>query len=120
PAQGPPEALAVHGQLSAEDSRLALHGQLNTRATPWRYRSSLELTHMNLAPLLHQAPLQSDLNLQAHIEGEGLTPGTLRGEVRLDVQTSHVGSIALYPSRLHIAMKHGSRELTQCHVQTSL
>jgi autotransporter translocation and assembly factor TamB len=119
-AQGPPEALAVHGQLSAEDSRLALHGQLNTRATPWRYRSSLELTHMNLATLLHQAPLQSDLNLQAHIEGEGLTPGTWRGEVRLDVQTSHVGSIALYPSRLQLAMQPGRFEVQQCDLQTSV
>ena len=72
-AQGPPEALAVRGQLSAEEGRLDLHGQLNTRATPWRYRSSLELTHVNLATLLHQAPLQSDLNLQVHLEGEGLT-----------------------------------------------
>ena len=81
-AEGPPEALAVRGQFSAEGGLLDLHGQLNTRATPWRYRSSLELTHVNLAALLHQAPLQSDLNLQAHIEGEGLTPGTLHGEVQ--------------------------------------
>src|SRR5437899_1261743 len=33
-ALGPPEALAVRGQLSAEDSRVDLHGQLNTRSTP--------------------------------------------------------------------------------------
>src|SRR5262245_8367041 len=103
-AQGPPEALAVHGQIRAEGGHLDLHGQLNTRATPWRYSSSLELTHVNLAALLHQAPLQSDLNLQAYIEGEGLTPETLHGEVRLDVQTSHLGSIVLYPSRLQLSM----------------
>jgi autotransporter translocation and assembly factor TamB len=119
-AQGPPEALAVRGQLSAEDSRLDLHGQLNTTATPWRYQSSLELTHVNLATLLHQAPLQSDLNLQAHIEGEGLTPGTWRGEVRLDVQTSHLGSIALYPSRLQLTMHHDRFEVQQCDLQTSV
>jgi len=119
-AQGPPEALAVRGQLSAEDSRLDLYGQLNTRATPWRYRSSLELTHVNLATLLHQTPLQSDLNLQAHIEGEGLTPETLRGAVRLDVQTSHVGNIALYPSRLQLTMQDGRFEVQQCDLQTSV
>ncbi|HSX80381.1 MAG TPA: translocation/assembly module TamB domain-containing protein [Candidatus Saccharimonadia bacterium] len=119
-AHGPPEALAVHGQLSAEGSRFNLHGQLNTRATPWRYRSSLELTHVNLAALLRQAPLQSDLNLQAHIEGEGLTPATLRGEMRLDVQTSHLGSIALYPSRLQLTMQHGRFEVQQCDLQTSV
>jgi len=119
-AQGPPEALAVRGQLSAEDSRLDLHGQLNTRATPWRYRSSLELTHVNLASLLHQTPLQSDLNLQAHIEGAGLTPGTWRGEVRLDVQTSHLGSIALYPSRLQLTRHHDRFEVHQCDLQTSV
>jgi len=112
-AQGPPEALAVRGQLSAAGSRLDLHGQLNTRATPWRYRSSLELTHVNLAQ-------QCDLNLQAHIEGEGLTPATLRGELRLDVQTSHLGSIALYPSRLQLTMQHGRFEVQQCDLQTSV
>ena len=119
-AQGPPEALAVHGQLRAEDGQLDLHGQLNTRATPWRYSSSLELTHMNLAALLHQAPLQSDLNLQARIEGEGLTPGTLHGEVHVDVQTSHLGSIALYPSRLHLAMQDGRFEVQHCDLHTSV
>ena len=119
-AQGPPEALAVRGQFSVEGGRLDLHGQLDTRATPWRYRSSLELTHVNLATLLHQAPLQSDLNLQVHLEGEGLTAETLRGEVRLDVQTSHLGSIALYPSRLQLAMQHGRFEVQQCDLQTSV
>jgi autotransporter translocation and assembly factor TamB len=119
-AQGPPEALAVRGQFSADDSRLDLHGQLNTRATPWRYRSSLELTHVNLATLLHQAPLQSDLNLQAHIEGAGLTPETWHGEVRLDVQTSHLGSIALYPSRLQLTMQPGRFEVQQCDLHTSV
>jgi autotransporter translocation and assembly factor TamB len=119
-AQGPPEALAVRGQLSAESSRLDLHGQLNTRATPWRYRSSLELTHVNLATLLHQTPLQSDLNLQAYIEGAGLTPGTWHGAVRLDVQASHLGSIALYPSRLQFTLQHDRFEVQQCDFQTSV
>ena len=119
-AQGPPEALTVRGQLSAEGGRLDLHGQLNTRATPWRYSSSLELTHVNLATLLRQAPLQSDLNLQVHMQGEGLTRETLRGEVRLDVQTSHVGTIALYPSRLQLAVHDGRFEVQQCDLQTSV
>jgi autotransporter translocation and assembly factor TamB len=119
-AQGHPEALAVRGQLNIEGSRLDLHGQLNTSATPWRYSTRLELTHMNLAALLHQAPLQSDLNLQAHIEGEGLTPGTLHGEVRLDVHTSHVGSIALHPSRLQLTVQPGRFEIQHCDLQTSV
>ena len=110
----------MRGQLRAEGGHLDLHGQLDTRATPWRYSSSLELTHVNLATLLHQAPLQSDLNLQLHLEGEGLTPGTLRGEVRLDVQPSHLGSIALYPSRLQLTMQHGRFEVQQCDLQTSV
>ncbi len=119
-AQGPPEALAVRGQLNAEGSRLDLHGQLNTRTTPWRYRTSLELTHVNLAALLHQAPLQSDLNLQAHVEGEGLTPETWHGEVRLDVQTSHLGSIALHPSHLQLTVQPGRFEIQHCDLQTSV
>src|SRR5262249_10926239 len=51
---------------------------------------------------------------------EGFTPETWRGEVRLDVQTSHLGSIALYPSRLQLTMQPGRFEMQQCALQTSV
>ena len=119
-ATGPPEALTVRSQIRAEGGSLDLHGQLDTRATPWRYSSSLELTHVNLATLLRQAPLQSDLNLQLHIQGEGLTPSTLHGAVRLDVHPSHLGTIALHPSQLQLTMHHGRFEVQQCDLRTSI
>jgi autotransporter translocation and assembly factor TamB len=119
-AAGPPESLTVRSQLRAEGGQLDLRGQLDTRATPWRYSSSLELTHVNLATLLRQAPLQSDLNLQLHIQGEGLTPSTLQGTARLDVHPSHLGTIALYPSQLRLTMRHGRFEVQQCDLWTSI
>ena len=119
-AAGPPETLTVHSQIRAEGGHLNLHGQLDTRATPWRYSSRLELTHVNLAALLRQASLQSDLNLQLHIQGEGLTPRTLHGEVRLDVHPSRLGTIALHPSQLQLTMHHGRFEVQQCDLRTSI
>ena len=62
-AEGPPDGLSVRGQLSSAGGQLDLHGQLNTVTTPWRYSSRLALTHANLATVLHQEPLQSDLNV---------------------------------------------------------
>ncbi|HEY5871307.1 MAG TPA: hypothetical protein VI542_38015, partial [Candidatus Tectomicrobia bacterium] len=117
---GPPETLTVHSQIGAEGGHLNLHGQLDTRATPWRYSSRLELTHVNLAALFRQASLQSDLNLQLHIQGEGFTPRTLHGEVRLDVHPSHLGTIALHPSQLQLTMHHGRFEVQQCDLRTSI
>ena len=119
-AQGPPEALSVRGQLSTEGGRLDLQGQLNTVVTPWHYSSSLALTHVNLATLLHQEPLQSDLNLHLHLEGAGLAPAALRGEARLDVQPSTVGSMALYPSGLQVAVQHGRLQVRYCDLHTSV
>ena len=119
-AQGPPDALSVRGQLSTAGGQLDLHGQLNTVATPWRYSSSLALTHVNLATLLHQEPLQSDLNLHLHLEGAGLAPEALRGEVYLDVQPSAVGSVTLHPSGLHIAVQYGRVQVQYCDLHTSV
>ena len=36
------------------------------------------------------------------------------------MQTSHLGSIALYPSRLQLAVQHGRFEVQQCDLQTSV
>ena len=36
------------------------------------------------------------------------------------MQTSHLGSIALYPSHLQLAMQHGRFEVQQCDLQTSV
>lgn len=119
-AQGPPEALSVRGQLNTAGGRLDLHGQLDTVATPWRYSTSLALTHVNLATLLHHEPLQSDLNLHLHLEGAGLAPAAWRGAVRLDIQPSAVGSITLQPSGLHVAVQPGRVQVHYCDLRTSV
>src|SRR5262249_343136 len=119
-AQGPADALTVRGQLDTAGGRLDLYGQLNTVATPWRYRSSLTLTHVNLATLLHQEPLPTALTRHLHLEGSGLALAALHGEARLEVQPSTVGSIILYPSGLHVAVQHGRVQVQYCDLHTSV
>lgn len=119
-AAGPPDDLQVRGQLSSPGGQLDLHGHLNTVATPWRYRSHLRLTRVNLATLLHQDLLQSDLNVDLQIAGEGVTPTALRGAVHLDVQPSHLGTIALHPSRLHVTVHQGRLQVHHCDLHTSV
>ncbi|MBM3226452.1 MAG: hypothetical protein FJZ47_22030, partial [Candidatus Tectomicrobia bacterium] len=94
-AQGPAEALRLHGQLQTAGGGLDLHGQLNTRSTPWRYEAQLSVQHLDLATLLHQEPWQSDINLQAHLQGEGLALASLNGTLRVEVAPSHLGQIRL-------------------------
>jgi autotransporter translocation and assembly factor TamB len=119
-AEGPPDALTLHGQLSTEGSQLDWQARLNTSAQPWRYESRLGLTHVNLAALLHQEPLHSDLNLQLQVQGAGTTLETLRGTVRLDIQDSHLGSIVIQPSRLHAEIDQGRVEVQECDLRTSV
>jgi len=73
---------------------------------------------VNLAALLRQAPLQSDLNLQAHIEVKGLPP---RLAWRAASGRAKLRTLAAspYPSRLqltHAAM--AAFEVQQCDLQT--
>jgi len=119
-AAGPPDALTVRGQLSTAAGQLDLHGQLNTVVTPWRYSSSLALRHVNLATLLRQEPLQSDLNLHLHLQGAGFSPEVLRGAVHLDIQPSTVGGITLHPSGCHIAVQPGRVQVQDCDLHTSV
>ncbi len=119
-AEGPPEALDVHAQLSTAGGQLDWQAQLNTSTPFWRYESDLTFTHVNLATLLHREPLQSDVNLRLHLEGSGTTLETLRGVLRLDLQASQLGDITLHPSRLYAAVDAGRLEVQECDVHTSV
>src|SRR5262249_12880547 len=72
------------------------------------------------AALLHQESLQSDLNLYLHLEGAGLAPEALRGEVRLDMQPSAVGGMTLHPSGCYITVQYGRVQVQDCDLHTSV
>ena len=53
-AEGPPEAVEIHGQLSSTSGHIALEGHLNAAATPPQYSGTLDVTNLNLAALRQQ------------------------------------------------------------------
>ena len=74
--EGPPEALVA--QTSGSTPRTAnARGAMTLRerstacATPPRYRAQLGIEHLDLTAFLDHAAWQSDLNVQARLEGEG-------------------------------------------------
>ena len=70
-AEGPPEAVELHGQLSSTSGHIALQGHLNAAATPPQYSGTLDVTNLNLAALRQQGAWHSDLNLQLRVDGAG-------------------------------------------------
>ena len=57
-AEGPPEAIEIHGQLHSTSGRIAVQGHLNTAATLPQYSGTLEATNLNLAALRQQGAWQ--------------------------------------------------------------
>lgn len=119
-AEGPADALAVQSQIHLGDGQIRLQGQVNTVATPLRYTASLAVQKFDLSAAIAQAALQSNVNLHLQAEGEGVTWRDLRGQVRLEIQPSHVGDIVLRPSLLHLEAQSQRFEIQQCRLDTSL
>ncbi|MGE3541210.1 MAG: translocation/assembly module TamB domain-containing protein [Candidatus Tectimicrobiota bacterium] len=99
---GPPEAMQVQGQVRSAAAEMDLQGQLHTAAQPWRYNVQFQVAHLDLQGLTGRADLQSDLNLQLHLQGEGVTLQELRSTLQIDVQASHLGPLVLRPSAIHV------------------
>ncbi len=123
-AEGPPEALVIHGQLNpigkGEQASIDLRGEVNTVATPPRYRSTLDIDKLDLAAWVERAALQSDINLHVRVEGEGLSPQELRSQVQMEIRPSHLGNIALRPSHLHIEAQQGRFHVQRFNIDTSV
>jgi hypothetical protein len=89
-AEGPPEALALRGQIDAQKGRVTLQGEIDRVATPVRYRGTLDIVELDLTTAIERAALQSNLDLHARLVGAGLTLSEWRGEVLVEVEPSHL------------------------------
>lgn len=122
--EGPPKALVASLQLNpiGEDVRgtVALRGEVDALATPLRYRAQADVEHLDLTAFLKQPAWQSDVNLQAHLEGEGLVPHELHSDVRVDIQPSHLGTITLQPSQIDLQARQGRFEVRRFDIVTSM
>ena len=101
-AEGPAEALRLQTQLMVDNGRIDLSGHVNTQSTPIRYRTTLDVTHLNIANLVKREALHSDINMHLRLNGEGLTVADFRGALQLHLDASRLGEIMLHPSEIHL------------------
>ncbi|MGH8057625.1 MAG: AsmA family protein, partial [Candidatus Entotheonellia bacterium] len=122
--EGPPDALVIASHLSpigpAEAASIDVRGEINTLATPPRYRSTLDITKLDLAAWVERAALQSEINLHMRAEGEGLSPAELRSQLQIEIQPSHLGSIALRPSHIELEARSGRFQVQRFNLDTSV
>ena len=101
-AQGPLNDIGFRADLSADAGQVRLAGSLNSAEHPVRYGGRVSVHGFNVAALANREVLQSDLNLVLEVEGRGLSPRTVEGQLNISVEPSHLGDITLDASRIRI------------------
>jgi autotransporter translocation and assembly factor TamB len=119
-AEGPPEAVEIHCQLSSTSGRIALQGHLNTAATPPQYSGTLDVANLNLAALRQQGAWHSDLNLQLRVDGAGMSPQERHGTIQLEIRPSRLREIALHPSYVDLEVKGQQVQVQRFDLDTSV
>jgi uncharacterized protein involved in outer membrane biogenesis len=119
-AKGPPEDLQVASQLRAAGGALTFSGQFDIASPQPRYQGTLDITQLDLAAVAQRPALQSDLNLHIDLNGSGVSLDDLQGQVRLEILPSHLGNIALNPSRIHLDTASKRLRIHQFRLDTSV
>ena len=119
-AEGPPEAIEIHGQLHSTSGRIAVQGHLNTAATLPQYSGVLDATNLNLAALRQQGAWHSDLNLQLRIDGTGTLLQEQHGTIQLEIHPSHLREIVLHPSYIDLEVKVQRVQVQRFDLDTSI
>ncbi len=119
-AEGPPEAVELHGQLSSTSGHIALQGHLNAAATPPQYSGTLDVTNLNLAALRQQGAWHSDLNWQLRVDGAGTSPQERHGTVQLEIRPSRLQEIALHPSYVDLEVNAQQVQVQRFDLDTSI
>ena len=104
-AQGPRNDIGFRADLSADAGQVRLAGSLNSAEHPVRYGGRVNVHGFNVAALANREVLQSDLNLVLNVEGRGLSPRTVEGQLNVSVEPSHLGDITLDASRIRIVAR---------------
>ena len=122
--QGPPEALVATVALKpvGEEATgaITVRGEADMLAVLPRYRARLDINRLDVTAFLKNPAWQSDLNMQVQIEGEGLAPRELAGQVRIDIHPSHLGNIGLQPSQIALQAQQGRFQVQRFDVETSM
>jgi autotransporter translocation and assembly factor TamB len=119
-AEGPPEAVEIHSQLSSTSGHIAMQGHLNAAARPPQYSGTLDVTNLNLEALRQQGAWHSDLNLQLRIDGAGIAPQEWHSTVQLEIRPSRLREIAIHPSYVDLEVKAQQVQVQRFDLDTSI
>ena len=119
-ARGPLSEIGFQADLRADAGHVGLQGRLDSAENPVRYRGAISVHRLNLAALADQEALKSDLNMVLDVDGRGLSPQTLEGQLNIAVQSSHVGDITLDASQLRITAQSGHIHVEALELVSSL
>ncbi len=97
---GLPDDISIEGTVQPATGTITLRGQLQTDSPVPRYTVALDAGHVDLGTLVAHEAWQSDINLHLHVTGQGLPLRGGHGNIRLDIQPSHLGSIRVQPSKV--------------------
>jgi hypothetical protein len=106
--------------MRAAGGALTFSGQFDIASPQPRYQGTLDITQLDLAAVAQRPALQSDLNLHIDLNGSGVSLDDLRGQVRLEILPSHLGNIALNPSRIHLDTASKRLRIHQFRLDTSV
>ncbi len=114
-------ALNVMGRLAAgERGTLVLDAALNPKCQPPRYQGSLTVSEVDLAALVNKPGLASDINLRLEVAGEGFEHARRSGRLRVAIERSHVGDIAIEPSEIRVEVGGERFEVQAFDLNTSI
>src|SRR4030095_16040056 len=97
-----------------------LRGEANMLAMPLSYRAQVDINHLDITAFLHKPAWQSDVNLQASLEGKGLALRELQSAVYVEIHPSHLGDIKLYPSYIDLQAQQNRFQVQRFDVETSM
>lgn len=117
---GLPNDISIEGAMQPTTGNITLRGQLQTDSPVPSYTVQLDVGHVDLGTLVAQDAWQSDINLHLHLTGQGLPLRGGQGNVRLDIQPSHLGSIRVQPSKVLVDARPQGFKIRHFEVNSSV
>ncbi|MGC1952529.1 MAG: translocation/assembly module TamB domain-containing protein [Gammaproteobacteria bacterium] len=115
------DAMAIQGHLApAAGGMVALNAKLHAKRQPIGYDGRLIVTAFDLSALAAKPGLESDINLQLQIRGEGFEPARRNARLELAIERSQVGDIAIDPSEIRLKADGERFEVEAFDLNTSI
>ncbi|MCH8956141.1 translocation/assembly module TamB domain-containing protein [candidate division KSB1 bacterium] len=104
-AEGPLDALKIRVFVELGSGRVEVAGKLQAMRAPYEYDLAGKISRLNLSEITRQPKLESDLNLQFQVKGQGIEWGKMRGSASVALDSSRFYQMQIEPSGFDIDVK---------------